>query len=296
MLERVLRPLVVTAVAAVAFGACSSDDGTATSSTTEASATEPLHILLTNDDGYAAAGIDTVAVALAALPDVRLTIVAPETNQSGTGGKTTAGEVQATKDKRRTASGRPVTAVIGFPADAVNYAFDHMGLTPDVVVSGINQGQNLGPVAAISGTVGAAKRAATLGVPAIAVSQGLAAGTELRYDVSARLTVAWVRDHRTQLVEHRAAVGVVNLNVPTCTIGAIRGVRQVPLATSLDGAVAAADCASTVTTVGTDVEAFHNGYASVTQLTADGATVTSSTTFPPTKPSTSGTSKTTTSP
>jgi 5'-nucleotidase len=293
MLERILRPLAVIAVAIVAFGACSSDGSTAKSSTTTAPAAEPLHILLTNDDGYAAAGIDTVATALAALPDVRLTIVAPATNQSGTGGKTTAGEVRATNDKRRTASGRPATAVIGYPADAVNYAFDHMGLTPDVVVSGINEGQNLGPVAAISGTVGAAKRAAALGVPAIAVSQGV--GTDMQYDVGATLTVAWIRDHRAQLIEHRAAVGVVNVNVPTCATGALRGVRQVPLATTLDDAVAAADCASTVTAVRTDVEAFHNGYAAVTQLTADGATSTSSTTFPATKPSTSAATETTTS-
>jgi len=283
---RILRPLAVTAVAAVAFGACSSDGSTATSSTTAAApATKPLHILVTNDDGYDAPGIDTVATALAALPHVRVTIVAPASNQSGTGGKTTPGVVQATPDKRRTASGRAATAVVGYPADAVNYAFDDMGLTPDVVVSGINQGQNLGPVASISGTVGAAKRAATLGVPAIAVSQGLS--DDPQYEAGARLTVAWVRDHRTQLVDHTAAVGVVNLNVPSCPDGALRGVKQVPLATAVDGAVGAADCASTVTAVATDVEAFHNGYASVSQLTDTGETVTSSTSFPATKSSTS---------
>jgi broad specificity polyphosphatase/5'/3'-nucleotidase SurE len=87
-------------------------------------------------------------------------------------------------------------------------------------------------------------------------------------------------------VDHTAAVGVVNLNVPSCPDGALRGVQQVPLATSVDGAVGAADCTSTVTAVTTDVEAFHNGYASVTQLTATGDTVTSSTTFPATKSST----------
>ena len=278
-----LRPLVVVAVAGLTFGACSSDGSTATSATTKPDAVL-LHVLVTNDDGYAAPGIDAVTQALVRLPGIRVTIVAPATNQSGTGSKTTEGEVRATPDKRRTASGRPATAVIGFPADAVNYALDHMGLHPDLVVSGINQGQNLGPVAAISGTVGAAKRAAARGIPAIAVSQGL--GTDPQYDVGARLTVAWVRLHTVQLVAHRATVGVVNLNVPTCATGALRGVRQVPLATSVDGAVAAADCASTITAVNTDVEAFHNGYAAVSQLTATGDTVTSSTSFPATKPST----------
>src|SRR4029077_5527545 len=114
-----------------------------------------LEILVTNDDGFDAPGIATVAEALAKIPDVHVTVVAPATNQSGTGGKTTDGVVRATSDKRRTARGRPATAVIGFPADAVNFALDDMGVEPDVVVSGINQAQNLGPISEISGTVGA---------------------------------------------------------------------------------------------------------------------------------------------
>jgi 5'-nucleotidase len=288
MLAASVRPVLVLASALVAGGglvACSSDSSTpAASTTTKPAASTPLRILVTNDDGYQAPGISTVTEALAELPDVRVTVVAPATNQSGTGGKTTNGTVSALPGPHRTAGGHAATAVVGFPADAVNYALDTMHVTPDVVVSGINQGQNLGAVSAISGTVGAAKRAAEKGIPAIAVSQGL--GADPQYDVAARLTIDWIEAHRDALAGHHATVGVVNLNVPTCTTGALRGVRQVPLAPTADGAVAAADCASTVTTITDDVAAFRNGFASVTQLTPAGATVTSSTTFPATKGST----------
>jgi len=77
-----------------------------------------------------------------------------------------------------------------------------------------------------------------------------------------------------------------NLNVPTCATGAVRGVEQVPLASTAARTVTTSDCTSTVTVVTTDVEAFQNGFAAVTQFTPDGAAVTSGTTFPATKPST----------
>jgi 5'-nucleotidase len=285
---RAHRPALIAlsaVVAATALTACSSDSSSpSASSTTKPAASAPLRVLVTNDDGYAAPGISIVTQALAALPDVRITVVAPATNQSGTGGKTTAGTLTTLPGKQQTAAGHPATAVVGFPADSVDYALDTMHLTPDVVVSGINQGQNLGPITAVSGTVGAAKRAAAAGVPAIAVSQGIAADPQ--YEVAAGLTVAWVRAHRDALVGHHATVGVVNLNVPTCQVGEVRGVRQVPLATTTEGTVGTSDCASTVTAVTTDIDAFRDGFAAVTQLTPDGQTVTSSTTFPTTKRST----------
>ena len=133
-----------------------------------------LHILVTNDDGVGAPGIDAVVEALRALPDTEVTVVAPLENQSGTGGQTTPGTLTVTDTT--TASGYPAKAVAGFPADSVIWAFDQAGVTqkPDLVVSGINFGQNLGPAVAISGTVGAAEAAAARGVPALAASQGLA--------------------------------------------------------------------------------------------------------------------------
>jgi 5'-nucleotidase len=283
-MRRSFRPTLATlavAVVVTTLAACSSDSSTPSASSTTNAATQPLSILVTNDDGYAAPGISTVTQALAAMPDVKVTVVAPATNQSGTGGKTTAGTLTTLPGTQKTAAGHPATAVVGFPADSVSYALDTMHLKPDLVVSGINLGQNLGPLTAVSGTVGAAKRAATAGIPAIAVSQGIAAAPQ--YEVAAGLTVTWVAANRDALTGHHATVGVVNLNVPTCTTGAMRGVRQVPLATTTEGAVGTSDCTSTVTAVTNDIEAFTNGFSPVTQLTPEGQTVTSSTTFATTK-------------
>jgi 5'-nucleotidase len=284
--HRLVAPALAAVIAVGVLGACSSDGSTpaSSSSTTETKPAAPLKILVTNDDGYEAPGIDAVTQALTAMPDVEVEIVAPATNQSGSGSKTTPGGAQAAPEPVKTAGGLAATAVVGFPADSVLYALDTMGLKPDVVVSGINVGQNLGAISEISGTVGAAKQAAQRGIPAIAASQGL--GDAPRYDVAADLVVDWVEAHRKQFLDDTAEIGVVNLNVPTCPTGSVRGVKQVPLATTTDGAADPSDCASTVTAVTTDIEAFLNGFASVSQLTQTGATVTSSTTFPPTKPST----------
>ena len=239
-----------------------------------------LQILVTNDDGFDAPGIDVVARALDKLSNVRVTIVAPATNKSGTGSQTTAGTLTATK--RTTASGIAATAVDGFPADAIRYALDTMNLKPDVVVSGINAGQNLGPITEISGTVGAAKAAAARGIPAIAASQGEISTARTNYGVGAKFVTSWVDGGRGGFSARTAAIGVVNVNVPMCTTVRVRGVRQVPLAAGAENAVSPADCASTLSSVTTDVEAFHNGFIAVTQLNADGQTVTSSTTWPST--------------
>ena len=281
-----LIPLVIVGLLATC-GSGSSGKGAANptkpTSTSRPTATRPLRILLTNDDGYDAPGIDVVAQALEALPDIELTIVAPATNKSGTGSQNTPGTLTASNQK--TASGLPATAVDGFPADAVRYGLDTvMTSVPDVVVAGINQGQNLGPITQISGTVGAAKAAAAREIPAIAASQGL--GVSLQYEVGARLVVSWITEHRVAFITatetgNANLVGVVNLNIPTCATGSLRGVKNVPLATDGTGATVNGDCSSTVTDVTTDIAAFLNGFASVTQLDAAGAAATPTTTFPP---------------
>ena len=92
---------------------------------------QTLHILVTNDDGYDAAGIDVVTEALRKRPHVAVTVVAPATNKSGTGSQATEGDLTATK--RATASGYPATAVNGFPSDTIRYALDTLHLHPDVV-------------------------------------------------------------------------------------------------------------------------------------------------------------------
>ncbi len=268
-----LRVLAVAGVVAL-LGACGSSDDSGDSGSKKV---EPLSVLVTNDDGFDATGLSAVVTELSGLPGVTVTVVAPATNQSGTGGKTTPTPLTATKQK--TLNGFPATAVDGYPADSVVYALDTVLKTrPDLVVSGVNEGPNFGPLAKVSGTVGAAEKAASMGIPALAASQGL--GDPPDYRSGAKIVAGWVSAHRGALASRDAAVVVLNLNVPTCSAGTLRGVLQVTPATELAGAtVGAVDCTSTTTDPKTDIAAFGAGFASVTSLGADGAPTTTTTTW-----------------
>ena len=96
----------------------------------------------------------------------------------------------------------------------------------------------------------------------------------------------WVTARREKLLEGTAEKVVVNLNVPTCATGTkVRGLKQEPLSTTGGAAAVSAvpDCASTATDFTDDVAAFLAGFATATEMDAQGATVTSSTTWPATK-------------
>jgi 5'-nucleotidase len=223
-------------------------------------------VLVSNDDGVAAPGIDALVKALSAEPATQVTVVAPAANQSGTGGKTSPGPVTATQTT--TASGYPATSVDGFPADAVDYGLTNMLTSPpDLVISGANAGQNLGPVVDISGTVGAARAAAQQGIPALAVSAGT--GNPIDFAGAVNAAISWLRDHRDQLLASPAPpTSVTNLNVPTCAAGSVRG--QVTVAADLtaptDVAVSPADCTSTAPAAPTDVPSFHDGFATLSEI------------------------------
>lgn len=216
-----------------------------------------LDILVTNDDGVSAPGIDLLVNRLLKLKNVKVTVVAPLSNQSGSGDKTTPGELAVAKAS--TASGKAARAVNGYPADTVNWALDH-GIKPDVVVSGVNQGQNLGPVVDISGTVGAAKTAVRRGIPALAASQGL--GDPPDYATAVGYAIDWVKQHRKELTGKKPVVELANLNAPTCVTGSVRDIVEVPAAAT--GEInPPVDCASTLTDPTDDVQAFANGLASL---------------------------------
>jgi 5'-nucleotidase len=274
----VLRSALVL-VALLAKIGCSDDSGTAadrsTTSTTSAATTStteappPLRIMLTNDDGVAAPGIDALAVALRKLPAVTVTIVAPAEQRSGSGGKTTSGALGA--HPATTASGLEATAVEGYPADTVIWAIDQKGLDqrPQLVVAGSNLGQNLGPVAGISGTVGAARAAVARGIPALAVSQGLS--SHIDYSSSVEFAVDWVNEHRAALSAGNAPVVVASINSPTCGKGSVKGIVAVPPATDPGGrnvVAADVDCTSSTPQGTDDIDAFNAGYASLTNLPA----------------------------
>jgi 5'-nucleotidase len=195
--------------------------------------------------------------------------VAPSQNRSGTGGKVSDGSVTTTGTM--TLGGYPATAVDGFPADAVAVALGENGPQPDVVVSGVNDGANLGPLTSVSGTVGAARAAAQAGIPAVAVSQGR--GTPPDFANGARLAVVWVEQHRAQLLANDMdVIGVVNLNVPTCTNGTVHGIKEVPPAVTAAGIDAVPDCSPATRSVEPtdDVQAYRNGWASQSELPLDG--------------------------
>jgi 5'-nucleotidase len=257
----------------------------------QTAATETLRVLVTNDDGVAAPGIAVVVDALQALPDVEVTVIAPATNQSGSGDNFSTGAI--TVSPATTASGDAATAVAGFPADSVLYGvLSAMSEPPHVVVSGSNLGQNLGnPIASeVSGTVGAALTANRLGIPAIALSNGL--GSNIKYGTAASAAAFWLAALRDTYTNGTAPVTTVNVNVPTCTTGVPRGLVFLPLGyagrvsgyTLTSGTigngtlqptvvaqnpVATPNCRSTLTNPTNDIEAFNNGFITITGLDRD---------------------------
>ena len=261
----------------------------------DGNASERLRVLVTNDDGVQAEGIAALVDELARNAQLDLFVIAPDGNRSGSSDQfsTQAFEVRATS----TASGFPATSESGFPADASLFGIlQELSPPPDLVVSGINAGQNIGELIGISGTVGAGLWAARMDVPAIAVSQGL---VPVDYTEAAEYAAQVVEIFRTDAAFRNSMESgnapdralVLNINFPTCTAGTTRGVRVVPagrsatpigyeLTSDIDGVqtylpiiertnILASDCTSTVTGVGTDVEAMNNGFASVTPLNTD---------------------------
>ena len=263
------RFVAVAALAAIALVAsCSSDDNaeppavnvTTTSGSRTSTSTvpaQPLHVLVTNDDGVDAPGIDALVEALRKLPDTTVTVIAPAKNQSGTGSKTTSGAFPMVTDTT-TASGYPAKAVDGFPADTIVWAIDKHGVTtrPDVVLAGVNFGQNIGLTVDISGTVGAARAAARRGIPALAISAGLAGSPA--YGIGARQAVAWLTKHRAALRDAEATV--TNLNIPTCPTGKPRKLVVVPIAGDDENPIADVSCTGPAPAPTTDVGSFRNGY------------------------------------
>jgi len=138
----------------------------------------PYRILISNDDGVRAPGIAIVAQTLQAIGQV--IIVAPAENQSGKGHSIVTTEPVFHTDVTLP-NGLKAISLTATPATTVNVAISNiLNPKPDLVVSGINRGYNLGYSAYLSGTVGAARQGAMMGVPAIATSLA-EAGTQRDY-------------------------------------------------------------------------------------------------------------------
>jgi len=177
-----------------------------------------MKILLSNDDGYFAPGIEALAAALGTRADI--TVVAPDRNRSGASGSLTLSNPLRVK---RADNG--FYFVDGTPTDCVQIGISTlMEEPPDMVVSGINAGANLGDDVLYSGTVGAAIEGRFLGAPAIAISL---ADTKIGdYDVAANICLQIVN----QIVEKPLPSDtILNINVPGVSKDMLQGIRSTRL-------------------------------------------------------------------
>jgi 5'/3'-nucleotidase len=129
-----------------------------------------MRVLLTNDDGITATGLNVMRRALLELADVDLAVIAPDSNRSATGRAVTLHD-PIWVEEVEFGDGTSGFATDGTPVDCVRFAA--LGLIdapPELIVSGINHGANLGDDITYSGTVAAALEGILLGIPAIAVS------------------------------------------------------------------------------------------------------------------------------
>jgi 5'-nucleotidase len=186
-----------------------------------------LGVLLTNDDGIEAEGLQALRGALAALPEVRLAVIAPDGNRSAMARSITTRRPLWVEEVPF-ADGSVGYATDGTPVDCVRLSSLGAveGFEADLVVSGINHGANLGDDITYSGTVAAALEGVVLGLPAIAVSQqSRARALDYRFDggfdfaIAARFVARLVE----RLETLRLPPGtLLNVNVPA---GAPRGVE-----------------------------------------------------------------------
>lgn len=180
-----------------------------------------MRILLSNDDGVHAIGLKILQKELKKLGDVW--VVAPLEEKSTTGHSLTLH-----KPLRMIEMGDRFYGVSGSPADCVYLGIRQVlkGM-PDLVVSGINRGANLGQDVYYSGTVSAAREACILGIPALAVSlavdfKSLVNESKLNYLSAAKMAVKIIHEmKRMKLPQHT----LLNLNVPDRPVSRIRGVR-----------------------------------------------------------------------
>ena len=170
-----------------------------------------MRILISNDDGYFAPGIERLAEALARKADI--TVVAPERDRSGASNSLT---LDRPLTVRRASNG--FFFVNGTPTDCVHLAVTGLlDELPDMVISGINLGANMGDDTIYSGTVAAATEGFLLGIPSIAIS--LASKEAKHFETAADVAVQLVDRHARK----SAGAWLLNVNVPDVPVSACKG-------------------------------------------------------------------------
>ncbi len=194
-------------------------------------AKQGFRILISNDDGFDAPGIVALREALRGAGEV--IVVAPKTEQSGKGHSLTLREPLLVEQRPSDTSGVSWYAVEATPASCVMWALHSLIPEkdwPDLVISGINRGDNAGLSVYVSGTLGAAREAAFAGIPAIAVSMDLSASGCCRQPKDFATAAQYVR----QLVDDLRARKMLkpglflNVNAPP---GEIKGTRLTRMTT-----------------------------------------------------------------
>ncbi|MBI4207399.1 MAG: 5'/3'-nucleotidase SurE [Betaproteobacteria bacterium] len=171
-----------------------------------------MRILLSNDDGYFSPGITVLEQALAPLAQV--TVVAPERDRSGASNSLT---LDRPLTVRRSQHG--FYYVNGTPTDCVHLAVTGLlDELPDIVVSGINHGANMGDDTIYSGTVAAATEGFLLGIPSIAISLVAEGGDH--YETAARIGVELVQRFKSNPLGQAV---LLNVNVPDMPYERLRG-------------------------------------------------------------------------
>jgi 5'-nucleotidase len=228
-----------------------------------------MKILISNDDGYLAPGIAALASAMSSIAEI--VVIAPDSNRSGSSNSLTLDRPLSVS---RAANG--FYFVNGTPSDCVHIALTGgiVDFVPDLIVSGINNGQNMGDDTLYSGTVAAATEGYLFGIPAIAFSQVNSGWGEL--DSAARVA----REMVEQRLHDLPKPFLLNVNIPNQSYTALRGTQATRLGKRhvsepvirasdphgreifwIGPAGAARDAGE-----GTDFHATANGYVSITPL------------------------------
>ena len=173
-----------------------------------------MNILLTNDDGISSEGIIKLAQALRTLGRHKVVVIAPDTNRSGISHALSLFSGPA----KMSFQGEDTWSCSGFPVDCVLVGLKASILEkPDMVLSGINRGENLGTDIIYSGTASAARQASLLGIPSAALS--LVSSGPYYWDMAA----GWVVDHLEEILSYWRKDSFVNVNIPNSS-GGPRGI------------------------------------------------------------------------
>ena len=236
-----------------------------------------MKVLLTNDDGITATGLQVLRRALLEVPDIELGVIAPDSNRSATARSITFRE-PLTVEEVEFGDGTSGFATSGTPVDCVRFAaLGLIELEPELIVSGINHGSNLGDDITYSGTVAAALEGIVLGLPAIAVSQQQEGEGEMDFGQAAAFVARMVEE----LEEVPMPQGtLLNVNAPAGEAAGVRACRlgkriyrdRMELTDEQDGRRRYrmyGDAPTYHREEGTDFAAIADGYVSVTPLHFD---------------------------